>query len=194
MNYLVVGGAGFIGSNVVRKLVSEKFNIVTVFDNFSSGRMEFIEDLYKNKKIKLVLASLSNSNALYKAMQNQDVVIMLASNPDIAKAQTDPTIDFWEGTNYVQLVLEAMRFAGVKNIIFASGSGVYGYWPNELLKEDHSPMLPTSPYGASKLACEALISAYCNMFDMKARVYRLANVVGKNATHGVTRADRKSVV
>ena len=109
----------------------------------------------------------------------------LASNPDIAKAISQPDVDFWEGTYLINNLLEAMRRTGVKNLLYASGSGVYGDVGATVTDEDFSPMLPSSTYGASKLACEALICSYCKMFDMNGAAFRFANVVGPDQTHGV---------
>ena len=108
-----------------------------------------------------------------------------ASNPDIAKAVTQPDIDFWEGTFLTQNLLEAMRVAGVPRLIYASGSGVYGDTGQTAVTETYSPLLPISTYGASKLACEALICSYTHMFDLHGVAFRFANVVGPRQTHGV---------
>src|SRR5262245_39739939 len=118
-------------------------------------------------------------------MTGHDTVIHLASNPDIARAVTEPDIDFRQGTMLTNNVVEAMRQTGVRNILYASGSGVYGDLGEHEAEEDHGPMTPVSTYGASKLAGEALISAYAYMFDMQGRVFRFGNVVGRRQTHGV---------
>jgi UDP-glucose 4-epimerase len=118
-------------------------------------------------------------------MAGADTVFHLAANPDIAKAVTQPDIDFWEGTYLAQNVLEAMRVNGVPRLLYMSGSGIYGENANVAFREDYGPCLPISTYGASKLACEALISAYCHMFGLTARAFRFANVVGPRQTHGV---------
>jgi UDP-glucose 4-epimerase len=109
----------------------------------------------------------------------------LAANPDISKAESNPSLDFNEGTFLTHNVLEAARCQNVKTIIFTSGSGVYGEVPGEIFSESYGPCFPVSPYGAAKLGSEALISAYCNMFKMNGRALRFANVVGPNQTHGV---------
>ena len=108
-----------------------------------------------------------------------------ASNPDIAKAATQPDIDFWEGTYLTQNLLEAMRVGGVRRLIYASGSGVYGDTGETAVTETYSPLQPISTYGASKLACEALICSYTHMFDLYGVGFRFANVVGPRQTHGV---------
>jgi UDP-glucose 4-epimerase len=98
---------------------------------------------------------------------------------------TDPTIDFHEGTKITHHVVEAMRRAGVPKIAYASGSGIYGDLGETEATEDHGPLIPVSTYGASKLAGESLICAYCHMFDFAGCAYRFANVVGPRQTHGV---------
>jgi len=119
------------------------------------------------------------------AMRDCDTVFHLAANPDIARAVTQPDIDFWEGTYLTQNILEAVRTNGVRRMFYMSGSGVYGEDPEVAFRENHGPCIPISTYGASKLACEALIAAYCHMFGLAARVFRFANVVGPRQTHGV---------
>jgi UDP-glucose 4-epimerase len=118
-------------------------------------------------------------------MDGHDVVIHLASNPDIAAAATDPAIDFDQGTALTHNVLEAMRTTSARRVLYASGSGVYGDLGQLDVHEDHGPLLPVSTYGASKLAGEALISAYVAMFGLTACVFRFGNVVGPRQTHGV---------
>ena len=118
-------------------------------------------------------------------MDGHDVVIHLASNPDIARAATEPDIDFREGTSLTQNVVEAMRTTTAKRILYASGSGVYGDLGELEAAEDHGPLLPISTYGASKLAGEALISRVRHMFDLSACAFRFGNVVGPRQTHGV---------
>ena len=124
-------------------------------------------------------------HALQQAMQGHDTVIHLASNPDIARAVTEPDIDFREGTFLTQQVVEAMRVTETPWLLYASGSGVYGDLGELEIQEDHGPLLPVSTYGASKLAGEALISSYCAMFGLQACVFRFGNVVGPRQTHGV---------
>lgn len=186
MRYMVVGGAGFIGSHVTKRLLQEEPEAeVFVYDNFSSGSEAHLGDYLNSKRLHIFQSDVKNLEQLTRAIKGVDIVYSLASNPDIAKAMTQPDIDFWEGTYLINNLLEAMRRSGVKNLLYASGSGVYGDVGATVTDEDFSPMLPSSTYGASKLACEALICSYCKMFDMNAAAFRFANVVGPDQTHGV---------
>lgn len=186
MKYLVIGGAGFIGSHVVRRLIGGETDAeVYIYDNFSSGRREHLREALKNPRLHIIKGEIKDTDKLEKTMEGTDIVYSFASNPDIAKAMTQPDIDFWEGTYLINNIVEAMRKTGTKKLLYASGSGVYGDVGATVTDEDFSPMLPSSTYGASKLACEALICSYCHMFDMEAAAFRFANVVGPNQTHGV---------
>ena len=182
----VSGGAGFVGSHFVRRLLTRtELRRVVIFDNFSSGRESYLTDLRSDARLEVVRGDLKEPAAIVAAMRGSELVIHLAANPDIAKAVTQPDIDFWEGTFLAQNVLEAIRITGAKRLLYTSGSGVYGENATVAFAESHGPCLPISTYGASKLACEALISAYCHMFGLTARAFRFANVVGPRQTHGV---------
>ena len=182
----MVGGAGFIGSHAVDCLLAEESTErVTVFDNFTSGRPWHLEAHRDDARLYVVEGDVKDDQALRAALTGHDTVIHLASNPDIARAMTDPDIDFVEGTVLTRGVLEAMRVCGVPTILYASGSGVYGDLGELEVQEDHGPLVPVSTYGASKLAGEALISSYVAMFDIIGRVFRFGNVVGPRQTHGV---------
>jgi UDP-glucose 4-epimerase len=182
--YFLVGGAGFIGGHFVDRLMARRAQ-VTVYDNFSSGREWHLEGHLGSPLLRVVRGDASDLPTLSAAMENHDVVIHLASNPDIARAATEPAIDFDQGTYLTHNVVEAMRMTGTRQILYASGSGVYGDLGELEAQEDYGPMVPISTYGASKLAGEALISAYCHMFGLQGCVYRFANVVGERQTHGV---------
>jgi UDP-glucose 4-epimerase len=182
----VSGGAGFIGSHLVRTLLEEAATErVVIFDNFSSGQTSYIPKRASDPRVEVVKGDLKKLAAVTSAMAGCDTVFHLAANPDIAKAVTQPDIDFWEGTYLTQNVLEAMRVNRVRAIFYTSGSGVYGENPGVDFTEGYGPCVPISTYGASKLACEGLIAAYCHMFDLAGRVFRFANVVGPRQTHGV---------
>ncbi|MBI5401957.1 MAG: NAD-dependent epimerase/dehydratase family protein [Ignavibacteriae bacterium] len=184
--YFIAGGAGFIGSHLARRIIRENpESEIIIFDNFSSGKMWHLDEIKEKGNIKIVIDDIKNLDSLKEAMHGADVVYHFASNPDISKAVTQPDIDFWEGTYLTNNILEALRVNGIKRLLYASGSGIYGDSGYNEVDEDYSPQLPISTYGASKLACEALISSYCFMFDMNASAFRFANVVGPNQTHGV---------
>lgn len=185
-SYFIVGGAGFIGSHFVHRLLADRETArVTIYDNMSSGRDWHLADHRQDPRFGFVRGDVKDLKQLAAAIKGHATVIHLASNPDIAKAQTDPTIDFYEGTLLTQQVLEAMRLSGAKSILYASGSGVYGDLGHTEAKEADSIGLPISTYGASKLAGESLIGAYCYMFDMRGRAFRFGNVIGPRQTHGV---------
>lgn len=184
--YFIAGGAGFIGSNLVARLLDEeKGSLVTVYDNFSSGRKWHLDACAGNEGLAVVKGDIKDKESLSRAIKGSDIVYHFASNPDISKAMTQPDIDFWEGTFLTNNIIEAMRENGVKRLLYASGSGIYGDTGPRETSEDHSPMLPISTYGSSKLSCESMICSYCHMFGMEATAFRFANVVGPNQTHGV---------
>jgi UDP-glucose 4-epimerase len=185
-SYIIVGGAGFIGSHFTdRLLAAPSVKRVTIYDNFSSGRQWHYEHHGGDSRLRVVRGDVKDESALAQAMEGHQVAIHLASNPDIAKAATDPDIDFREGTDLTRRVVEAMRRTGVKTILYASGSGVYGDLGEIEAYEDYGPMIPVSTYGASKLAGEVLIASYAYMFGLTGRAFRFGNVVGPRQTHGV---------
>jgi UDP-glucose 4-epimerase len=184
--FLVVGGAGFIGSHAADRLLDDPaVASLTVFDNFTSGREWHLAGHLQDPRLRVVRGDAKDLPALARAMRGHDVVIHLASNPDIARAVSAPTIDFDEGTLLTQNIVEAARLTATRHILYASGSGVYGDLGEIEAHEDHGPLVPVSTYGASKLAGEAMIAAYCHMFDMHGCAFRFGNVVGPRQTHGV---------
>jgi|TARA_B110000444_G_scaffold261217_1_gene311874 UDP-glucose 4-epimerase len=184
-NFFLCGGAGFIGSNLAKYLIENyKDSRVTIYDNYSSGSLDFFDDNIKGK-ISFIESDIKDIDVLTSAVKENDIIFLLAANPDIARAQTHPDIDFWEGTYLAHNTLEAMRKSGASKIIYTSGSGVYGENKDIEFSEDYGPCIPISTYGASKLASESLIASYCHMYNFNARVLRFANVVGPNQTHGV---------
>jgi UDP-glucose 4-epimerase len=184
--FVIVGGAGFIGGHFTDRLLSDaSVEAVTIYDNFTSGRRWHLAGHEGAPRLRVVEADVKDLESLVEAMSGHDTAIHLASNPDIARAVTEPSIDFDEGTLLTHHVVEAMRRSGVSTLLYASGSGVYGDLGTLEVDEDHGPMLPVSTYGASKLAGEALISSYCHMFGLRGRAFRFGNVVGPRQTHGV---------
>lgn len=185
MRSLIVGGAGFIGSHLAIKLLKEEGHQVVIYDNFSSGTDRHLQSIRDHDNLEILRKDVKDLPDLIKASEGIDVIYHFASNPDISKAMTQPDIDFWEGTYLTNNVAEAARQAGVKRIIYASGSGIYGDTGDLVVEENYSPLRPISTYGASKLAGEALLCSYCEMFGLQASGFRFANVVGPRQTHGV---------
>lgn len=186
MKYLIVGGAGFIGSHVTLALLADPRTVsVRIYDNLSSGKIEFLGSGLDDSRLEFVQGEASDLERLTRHSQGVETVFHFASNPDIARAVREPTIDFYEGTLLTQNVAEAARLAGVARVLYASGSGVYGEMGRQWFSEEPLNGRPVSTYGASKLAGEAIFSAYAAMFGLRAYAFRFANVVGPNQTHGV---------
>lgn len=182
----VAGGAGFIGSHLVHRLLETTTARVVAFDNLSSGRRDYLADVLDDPRVELVVGDLQDIESVIEAVAGCEHVYLFAANPDIARAVREPTIDFWQGTYLAQNMVEAARRTGVARITYASGSGVYGDRGTQLVDEDFGPLIPVSTYGASKLGCEALLAAYSHMFGIDVAIFRFANVVGPRQTHGVT--------
>jgi UDP-glucose 4-epimerase len=182
-NVLVTGGAGFIGSHLIDRIIGN--HNVTVYDNLSSGKKEFISAHFDKKNFSFIEADLLDLGNLKNAMKNQDAVFHFAANADIVLGSEKTDTDLKQGTIATYNVLESMRLNDVKNIVFPSSCTVYGETKVTPIPENYGPMIPISLYGASKIASEGLITAYCSMFDMNAWFFRFANIVGSRSTHGV---------
>jgi UDP-glucose 4-epimerase len=180
---LVTGGAGFIGSHVVDRLVKEGFE-VRVLDNLSSGSLDNLAHYEGDSRVKVVVGDLKEMEDVVRAIEGADVVFHFAANPEVRVSTTNPEIHFNENVVATFNLLEAMRRRGVGEIVFASSSSVYGE-PDEIPVSEDAPVRPVSVYGASKAACENLIHAYSKLYGMKAVVLRYANVVGPRLKHGV---------
>ena len=166
----ISGGAGLIGSHLAARLLARpSLERLVIFDNFSSGSDAHLAPVIGDPRLQIVRGDLKEKDTVIAAMAGCEVVFHLAANPDIAKAVTQPDIDFWEGTFLAKNVLEAMRISGAKRLLYTSGSGVYGENADVAFREDYGPCVPISTYGASKLACEALIAAYVHMFGLTAQ-------------------------
>lgn len=183
MKYFVTGGAGFIGSHLVDALI--KKDKVTVYDNLSSGKIEFIKHHLNNKRFNFIKSDLLNLKKLKRCLAGYDAVFHLSANPDARLGIANTSLDLNQETIATYNVLEAMRSNRVKKIVFASSGTIYGETPVIPLPENYGPVLPISLYGAGKVASEGLISAFCHTFDMQAWIFRFANIIGGRATHGV---------
>lgn len=178
-NVFVAGGAGFIGRHLIARLNEDTaVEKIVVFDKDRFAGV-------RSPKMSVYQTDLCMNSTIWEAMRGCDTVFHLASNADIARAERDPDIDFRDGTVLTRNILEAMRITKAKQMIYFSGSGVYGDHPGITLKEDFGPCIPNSPYGASKLASEAMIAAYSSMLEIDALILRPANIVGPGQTHGV---------
>ncbi len=179
--YLVVGGAGFIGSHLVARLVERAQ--VTVLDDLSSGRQEWLEPAIASGQCALEVGSVFDSELLTSAMRGKIAVFHMSANPEARRGLEQPMLDLKQGTLATHAVLDAMRHAGVKALVLPSSGTVYGM-ARTACRESDLGALPISLYGASKLASEALISAHVECFGISAWIFRLGNVIGPHATHG----------
>jgi UDP-glucose 4-epimerase len=184
MRSFITGGAGFIGSHLVDRLMAEG-NAVTVYDNLFSGKKEWIAHHIGKPGFQFIQADMVDSATLVKSMRGYDIVWHLGANTDIpgGNRQTDQDLRYCVIATHA--VLEAMRQNGVKQLLFSSSAAVYGERSRETTAEDAGPLLPVSLYGAGKLAGEGFISAYCHLFDIRACIFRFGNVLGARMGHGV---------
>ena len=180
----VTGGAGFIGSHLTERLLADG-NAVTVFDNLSGGRREWLEPLLDGHRLRFVEGDLRDARSLAEAMTGHNIVFHLGANTDIPLGNQDTRLDLENGVLATHNVLEAMRRLGVRRLVFASSSTVTGEPVVRPTPENVGPPLPISLYGAGKLACEGLISAYCHLFGIQAWMFRFANVIGPRMSHGI---------
>jgi len=183
MKILVTGGAGFIGSHIVDRLVGEGYK-VRVVDNLSSGRTENLKRHIDSNAIELLIGDLKDPQTALRSVENIDAVFHFAANPEVRVSSIDPETHFNENIVATFNLLEAMRKRNVREIVFASSSSVYGE-PDEIPVDENAPIKPVSVYGASKASCETLIHAYSKLYKIKAVILRYANVVGPRLRHGV---------
>lgn len=186
MKALVVGGAGFIGSNLCEALLEQKNQVVCI-DNLSLGKKENIKELLENEKFIFYEGDATNEDILLEIFSKEmpEAVFHLAANSDIQTSAKNPQVEYRNTYTTTFIILECMRKCGIKQLFFASTSAVYGDKRDIELTEDTSNFEPISYYGATKLGSEALIQAYGYMNDMKALIFRFPNVIGPNLTHGV---------
>jgi len=183
MRCLVTGGAGFIGSALVDRLLTDGHDVVA-FDNFSSGQREFLEGAIRQPRFRLVEGDLLDAPRLTEAMAGRDTVFHLAANADVRFGLEHPRRDLEQNTVATFNVLEAMRAAGARRIAFASTGSVYGE-PEVFPTPETCPFpTQTSLYGASKLAGEGQIAAYCAGFGFQGCVFRFVSILGERYTHG----------
>jgi UDP-glucose 4-epimerase len=179
----VTGAAGFIGSNLVDRLLRDG-NQVTGYDNFSTGKRQFLARAQQQSGFHLVEADLLDRPALNKAVAGHEIVFHLAANADVRFGTERPSRDLEQNTIATFNVLEAMRAGGVRRIVFSSTGSIYGEAQVFPTPEDAPFPVQTSLYGASKLAGEGLIQAYSTGFDFQAYIFRFVSILGQRYTHG----------
>jgi UDP-glucose 4-epimerase len=179
----VTGAAGFIGSNLVDRLLAGGKHIVG-WDNFSTGQREFLESASTNPKFKLIEGDCLDLSALIRAMAGCDFVFHLAANADVRFGLDHPHKDFQQNAVATFNVLEAMRANGIKGIAFSSTGSVYGEAEIFPTPENHPFPVQTSLYAASKLACEGFIHAYCEGYGFEGYIFRFVSILGERYTHG----------
>ena len=180
----ITGGAGFIGSHVVDILLKNGYQVI-VFDNLSTGKKSWIEKHFDNKNFQFIQSDILNLDDVKNSMQGNDLVWHLAANTNIPKGFTHTDIDLRNNIIGTYNVLESMRLNNIQPILFSSTGAIYG----DLCKinsvtENIGPILPVSLYGASKIGCEGLISAYCSLFNLRAWIFRFGNVIGNRMKRG----------
>lgn len=183
MPYFVTGCAGFIGSNLVDRLLGDGASVVG-FDNFSTGRRAFLTSALAHPEFRLIEGDLLDGDHVASALQGCDTVIHLAANADVRFGPTHPTRDLQQNTIATVNVLEAMRLCNVRRIAFASTGSVYGEAKVFPTPEESPFPVQTSLYAASKLAAEGFIQAYAEAFGLQASIFRFVSILGPRYTHG----------
>ncbi len=180
---IVTGCAGFIGSSLVDRLLADG-HCVTGIDNFSTGQRRFLEGALRNPGFKLIEGDLLDLDGMKQWFRGGAIVFHLAANADVRFGTEQPRKDLEQNTIVTYNVLEAMRSNGIKRIAFSSTGSVYGEASVIPTPEDAPFPIQTSLYGASKLACEGLIAAYCEGFGFQSWIFRFVSILGERYTHG----------
>jgi UDP-glucose 4-epimerase len=179
----VTGASGFIGSNLVDRLLAAGFSVVG-YDNFTTGQREFIAEASRHPEFKLVEGDVLDAVRMAAAMAGCDIVFHLAANADVRFGLQHPRKDLEQNTIATFNVLEAMRTSGVSDIVFSSTGSIYGEADVFPTPETAPFPIQTSLYGASKLAGEGLIMAYSEGFNFRSWIFRFASILGERYTHG----------
>jgi len=181
--YFVTGGAGFIGSNLVDRLLAEG-HAVTAYDNLSTGQRRFLDAAARQRAFRLIEGDVLDEAGLADAIKGHDFVFHLAANADVRFGAEHPRRDLEQNTIATYNVLEAMRAADIRRIAFSSTGSIYGE-PDVFPTPETCPFpVQTSFYGASKLAGEGLIQAYCAAFDFRGYIFRFVSILGERYSHG----------
>ena len=180
---VVTGASGFIGSTLVDSLLAQGVEVLGV-DNFSTGRREFLQDALNSPQFTLLEEDIFSGRDLSDVLVGVDAVFHLAANADVRFGPDHPSRDLEQNTIATHKVLEAARKAGVKKFIFSSTGSVYGEAEVVPTPEDAPFPVQTSLYGASKLACEGMVAAYAESFEMQVWIFRFVSILGPRYTHG----------
>jgi UDP-glucose 4-epimerase len=183
MRCVVTGGGGFIGSNVVDRLLSLGHTVIA-YDNFSTGQDKFLAEASQSERFSLHRNDLLNADAISDAVDGADIVFHLAANADVRFGLEHPKKDLEQNTIATFNVLEAMRARGVRRIVFSSTGSIYGEPQRFPTPENDDFPVQTSLYGASKLACEGLIQAYCEGYGFTGHIFRFVSILGERYSHG----------
>ncbi len=183
MVVVVTGCAGFIGSNLADRLLQDG-NHVTGIDNFATGQRKFLESALRHSRFRLIEGDMLNEDGLTQWFRGADCVMHLAANADVRFGTDHPRMDLEQNTIATQNVLEAMRANGIKRVVFTSTGSVYGEATVIPTPENAPFPVQTSLYGASKLAGEGLIAAYCEGFGFQSWIFRFVSILGERYTHG----------
>ena len=186
MRTLITGGAGFIGSNLCQALLDSGESL-TVLDNFSSGFQRNVRNLRSRISVNVLRGDCKNRKDVKHALEDVGKVFHLAANPEVRLDLSDPSTSFRENVYATHILLEELRGTDVDTIVYASSSTVYGDARLLPTPENYGPLEPTSFYGASKLASEGLVSAFCHTYGVTGVILRLANIVGSASGHGIIR-------
>ncbi len=181
---VVTGGAGAIGSILVRELLAEGRE-VRVVDNLSSGHKELLPSPGSAARLSFHLTDLAREGLPPAAAEGVEELWHLAANPDIRKGTADPRIDLENGTLATFHVLESARTGDIPRVRFSSSSVVYGLASVQPTPETYGPLAPESLYGAAKLASEAMVSAYAHSYGLTAHIFRFANIIDGRMKHGI---------
>lgn len=181
---LVTGGAGFIGSHIVDRLVSGDVE-VKVLDNLSTGDIMNLSSHIDDNRLCFFKGDLSNLDGMKEVFEDVKIIFHMAAYPEVRTGLDNPEIPYNENIRNTFYLLERTRKSDVGTLVFASTSTVYGEPAQIPTPEDYGPLMPISAYGASKLACEAMVSSYCHTYGINGQIFRLANVIGSRSRHGV---------
>jgi len=183
MKYFIIGAAGFVGSRLADRLLANKHQ-VTGYDNLSTGKMEFLRRAMRSKKFLFAEGDIHDRKLLTHTMKHCDFVFHLAANADVRDGLKHPGKDLKQNVVSTYYILEAMRENNIKRIAFSSTGSVYGNQTIYPTPENAPFPIQTSLYGASKIAAEGLIQAYCEGFGMTSYIFRFVSLLGKRYTHG----------